>query len=97
MALRSLKTLRTLKSLRTIMSSATIVRFGIVVFYYKFDSMKNVNAVEIEYKAENIFYTPTDTRWSVIAAKAHTPEINECRNENIVLWITQLRFCLIIL
>lgn len=37
--------------------------------------MKNVNAVEIEYTAENIFYTPTDTRWSVIVAKAHMPEI----------------------
>ena len=28
-----------------------------------------------EYTAENIFYVPTDARWSVIAAAAHTPEI----------------------
>ena len=28
-----------------------------------------------EYTAEIIFYVPTDARWSVIAAAAHTPEI----------------------
>ena len=28
-----------------------------------------------EYTAENIFYVPTEARWSVIAAVAHTPEI----------------------
>ncbi|MBR2326236.1 MAG: SAM-dependent DNA methyltransferase, partial [Alistipes sp.] len=28
-----------------------------------------------EYTAENIFYVPTEARWSVIAAAAHTPEI----------------------
>lgn len=28
-----------------------------------------------EYTAENIFYVPADARWSVIAEKAHTPEI----------------------
>lgn len=38
--------------------------------------MKNVNAVEIGYTDENMFYTPTDIRWSVIAAKAHKPEID---------------------
>ena len=28
-----------------------------------------------EYTAENIFYVPTEARWDVIAAQAHTPEI----------------------
>ena len=28
-----------------------------------------------EYTAENIFYVPQEARWSVIADKAHTPEI----------------------
>ena len=28
-----------------------------------------------EYTAENIFYVPSEARWSVIASKAHTPEI----------------------
>ncbi|MDE7166225.1 MAG: type I restriction-modification system subunit M [Bacteroidaceae bacterium] len=28
-----------------------------------------------EYLAENIFYVPTDARWSAIAEKAHTPDV----------------------
>ena len=30
-----------------------------------------------EYTSENIFYVPTDARWSVIADAAHTPEIGK--------------------
>ena len=28
-----------------------------------------------EYTSENVFYVPADSRWSVIASKARTPEI----------------------
>lgn len=38
-----------------------------------------------EYTAENIFFVPQDSRWSVIASAAHTPEIGKVIDNAMVL------------
>ena len=38
-----------------------------------------------EYTAENIFFVPQDSRWSIIASAAHTPEIGKTIDNAMVL------------
>ena len=43
-----------------------------------------------EYAAENIFFVPPEARWSIVAEKAHTPEIGKTIDDAMTL-IARLR------